>query len=334
MHAAIARTWRAVTEIVAEATRRSRNARRIRGLCARYAGCSYRRQMDTRRSLVSLLLALSLFGGGCMPSRSADRVSPEAGSSAASDVSSLGADVDASPPTALGIPLEPALQQGAPATVESAERSDQEAAPRHEDVTREPDPRAALGERPRLTREHDESGPYLTVHGFPALRPDGRAILTIAGRDLGGAEMRVLDVDTGEVIDRWPYPAWTDDAGLETVRTLDAPLLRRTTRRIAREGYRALAPLPLVERSEQDGETRWTFALGELRVSARTSAELGDLEITIATPAGVRVLSGEGGNGLDGVTIAPDGSFLVLDESACFCECAEWSRVITLSPGV
>jgi len=322
----VARTWRAVTETVVEATRRARNARRIRVLCARHAGCSYHRDMHTRRSLVSLLLALSLLG--CTPSRSVDRGSLDAAS-----------DVSASP-TLEDEAIMPTLGSASTA-VQTTPTEPVESIPEPEPVAphleRMPvaEPSTALGERPGLARDEDEWGPFLRVHGLPALRPDGRAVLTVAGSDVGSAELRVLDVDTGELIERWPYPAQTEDAWEEDpVSTVDAALLRRTERRIARAGYRALAQLPLVEELAQDGERRTTFALGELRVTAHIAFEADNvLEITIADADGVRVLPRGEGDHLDGVSIAPDGSFLVLDESFCACECNEWSRVVTLSPG-
>lgn len=269
--------------------------------------------MDLGRALASLVLTLALTGG--TPPRAIAGVAHEA-----------------TPPRS-GATIV------AVATIEAAEGT--EPTVHDEEPSFAIDPAAALGEPPRITRRRDAWGPFLKIAGLPALRADGAAVLTLAtSADIGSAQLRVFDVRTGELIDTWPFPARMDEDGPDPVRTIDAALLRETTRRIAEDGYRALARLPVTEKPEPGVETRTTFALGALRVTGRTTWEIPpeptewdvpnplELEVTITSAAGVRVL--DESPELVGVSMAPDGSFVVLDEWGCTCMCDAWSRVIVI----
>lgn len=193
----------------------------------------------------------------------------------------------------------------------------------------------ALLDAPRL--ELAEAGSSdagrLLVRGLPAMSADGRHVLVLSEQEEGPADLAIVDASTGTEARRWPYPQqWAQD-GEELVPRTDARARRRVERLVRDGGYRALASVPLVA-IDDDLDARPTlFAADDVRVAASTSIDDVDgsvLEITIDVGDVHLVVRDTEADHLAGVSIAPDRSFLVFDESFCACECAWWERVVPI----
>ncbi len=185
-----------------------------------------------------------------------------------------------------------------------------------------------------LARESEEDPARLLALGLPALSADGRRVLSLFEQEEGPVELEIADAATGRVIRRSPYPQqWEPTADGDVAPRIDAGARRRTDRMIAREGFRTLAAVPLVALDDDDDARPTLFAAGDVRVRASTSIDDVDgslLEISIEVGDARLALRETGADHLERVTIAPDRSFVVLDESFCACECAWWSRVVPI----
>lgn len=170
---------------------------------------------------------------------------------------------------------------------------------------------------------------WIVQRGFPAIDRTG-TIVALIGRATelcGEGAIDLLDVQTGELRESIPLPVsgseWFEDVEGQNC-AVDFAALRRTNRRLAREGFRAL---PAAREVRAGGASWWTG--GGIAVRADTS-DAGDADDIDTRGPVLRAYDAQTGELLasyeddeNGASLwaVPGARGLVLSSSSCGCRC-------------
>lgn len=195
----------------------------------------------------------------------------------------------------------------------------------------------------RLSVETTAGRASLRSEGLPAVRADGRVVVTWAAMEGQDDVLVFLDTRTGRARRRLASPEHLvpSEDGESWGASIDRRALTRINRLLARGGYTSLPRLLLegherrahvhpgdtVDEGELESETARFEGQG-LRVVSRTDGYDDSAAITIADAASGRVLAEREGEGTPhAIHAADDRAFAVVSRSYCACECASWSEL-------
>lgn len=169
----------------------------------------------------------------------------------------------------------------------------------------------------------------VATRGLPALSADGHVIVTSTQSDYG-QHFVYWNAHTGEVLREEPSPMQVHDPYREDRApfwTIDDDDVAAINRAWDEAGFRPLSSYEEWIAAHPDADLRVSIESHEER-DEETSNVLTTETLTVARGPWSITVAPEGEDGAAPVAVAPDGSFIVLAESGCACECGSWHSVV------